>query len=1147
MKLTNLKANTWCYLCALFAFFCLHCFTSTAVAQAPKLSSLVVDSGHPERIGKLEVSRDGKFLLSADYSGKVIIRDFKSGTPVAELSFDEGGLSMGGRLMGVKLAFSPDSRWLAAGFTNGELGEVVLYSTSNFKPVARTTVHGRDTKDPRGISALTFTPNGQLVTVSVADKERTDSKGLARIWRISPQGLVAGDATQLPRFTTSDKYQVRILGESDRLPDAVKPAKAACMRRDGSAYAANDNGVAIIDKAGTSTQVLRFNLKDHGVSMWCTETVDGFWLLRWNRHENDIKKPGGTVWLSDKSLFRWQAGETAPTLVEKIGAQNFSEAITVPGGSDLLIAYGKGVYGYSMSGRGPTAAYAISDGSIRRLFQTVDGRSLVVQPQYSYFLGGEYIPETYLSSVRMMDIASGRQTYAGTAADCFLWAGAVQECSPFNGGYTYTVKGVRALPTLENVVLPEAAARAGVKLENIVEWSLDRKRWMAQVEEGIGNTKKTRILLGDVRQAGVLELAYPLPDRRSVEGVQQAGLIWPQLDYAAIFLKADGNAPFNASEVTQAIIYELGTDKLAGKWFELGPAKVVGRWNIPKGASDQVLEVDAAGARVLTLRTNEEADTRELIVRDKTARVIATITPPADVEWLRVPRIAADGLSVWIVAATEGGAKVYRYALNDPKKPWSVTIATAGWPTTLLPLADGKFAVGTRDGAVHLLQKDGRETARFFVFPDGGWLTMLPSGYFVSSSVDVEKRIYHRHAEGKLTALKDLREKFFRPDLVQMALAGGATPAGPSLATIKLAPQVEIAVPSREVTDDKMSVEVVLSERGGGVGDVRMLINGVAISNVQVRGLTRTDAPGTTRRSVPVRLVNGRNEIKVLAFNADNSISSESDAVIVQAKLSAKRPQLHALIIGINEFVNPKLKLRNAVNDATAMSSMLKLRASGLFESVNVRLLSKPAETTKSAILSALESYASIAPEDVFLFYVASHGSVEGSDPTSREYFLYPSNVGSLSAEAIKRDAISQQELKRLIGNIAGTKRVILLDTCHSGALADALVGARGVAEDAAIKVLSYAVGSTIISAAGSQEEALEDYQGHGIFTWSVLQALGGKADRSSKGFVTTTDLAAYVEDEVPRIAELVFRRKQFPTMQRSGNAFPITQPAGKP
>ena len=85
-------------------------------------------------------------------------------------------------------------------------------------------------------------------------------------------------------------------------------------------------------------------------------------------------------------------------------------------------------------------------------------------------------------------------------------------------------------------------------------------------------------------------------------------------------------------------------------------------------------------------------------------------------------------------------------------------------------------------------------------------------------------------------------------------------------------------------------------------------------------------------------------------------------------------------------------------------------------------------------------------------------------------------------------------ELKRAIGNIPTTKKLVLLDTCHSGALGDALaLTTRGLEDDAAVKILSTgAVGSAVLAASSSQQQALEGQKGHGLFTWVVVCVRAG-------------------------------------------------------
>ncbi len=90
------------------------------------------------------------------------------------------------------------------------------------------------------------------------------------------------------------------------------------------------------------------------------------------------------------------------------------------------------------------------------------------------------------------------------------------------------------------------------------------------------------------------------------------------------------------------------------------------------------------------------------------------------------------------------------------------------------------------------------------------------------------------------------------------------------------------------------------------------------------------------------------------------------------------------------------------------------------------------------------------------------------------------------------------------------------------------------------IEILSGAVGSTVISAATGQEQALEGVEGRGVFTWVVLKGLDGEADLNKNGYVSTLDLASYVGDQVPKIADRAFKKEQFPNLHNAGQSFPV-------
>lgn len=435
----------------------------------------------------------------------------------------------------------------------------------------------------------------------------------------------------------------------------------------------------------------------------------------------------------------------------------------------------------------------------------------------------------------------------------------------------------------------------------------------------------------------------------------------------------------------------------------------------------------------------------------------------------------------------------------------------------------------------------GKEIAQFINFIDGEWIAITPEGYYNASS-NGDKYLNARIGN-RVYGIENYREAFFRPDLVKIALAGGSLQGYRTLADVKQPPRVRIVQTPSTVTTEDFKLTLRLEDQGGGVGDVRLFLNGSAIVLDSSRSLkpVQKSSEGAVYRNYSVKLAPGSNEIRAIAFNADNSMQSNPVSHQVSAQfVSMRKPSLYALVIGIQEFRNPKLQLKHAVADARLLATALRKGAAGLFQKVHITALTTQDVTTSGSIIKALQSYKSINPDDLFILYIASHGTVDDG-----EYFLITSNVSALSSHRLKTDALSQVQLKELVANIPSTKKLIILDTCNAAALGDAMQVAmltRGMSEETAIKVLSRAVGSTILSASTSVQEALEGYQGHGLFTWTLVQGLLGKADKGRTGFVRTSDLATYVEDEVPAISERVFKRVQQPSASMNGQSFPVSR-----
>jgi WD40 repeat protein len=456
-------------------------------------------------------------------------------------------------------------------------------------------------------------------------------------------------------------------------------------------------------------------------------------------------------------------------------------------------------------------------------------------------------------------------------------------------------------------------------------------------------------------------------------------------------------------------------------------------------------------------------------------------------------------------------------------------------------------------GAIAVLSSDtATERSRLFSFADGHWVSITPEGYFHASPGG--DRYLSVRLQQAVHGLDQFQEGFYSPDRMRQALLGSAAELGdpraptappsgakPSaLAQVRPAPLITLRGLPSTSSSGSLPIDVVLSDTGGGIGDIRLYLNGSAVV-VESSRAGSAQAAGPQRR-YQVRLVEGRNTLRAVAFNADNSMQSAEATHEIDVKLNeVRRPAVHALVVGIGQYNNPKLNLDYSVADARLFADVLKETTPGLFENLHLKLLTTAAETTRDAVTAALQGMqGQVSPQDLFIFYVASHGTVDDN-----EYFLVTSNVGSTSTNRLRQDAIAQNHLKELLGNIPATKKLIVLDTCNSGQMLSngpPTLMTRGLSEDRATKVLARSVGSTVLSAATSQQEAVEGYQGHGLFTYVLAQGLRGQADTDRDGYVKTTEIADYVDNMVPDLAEQVFKHRQYPVTSPSGQQFPLAR-----
>jgi peptidoglycan/xylan/chitin deacetylase (PgdA/CDA1 family)/uncharacterized caspase-like protein len=224
----------------------------------------------------------------------------------------------------------------------------------------------------------------------------------------------------------------------------------------------------------------------------------------------------------------------------------------------------------------------------------------------------------------------------------------------------------------------------------------------------------------------------------------------------------------------------------------------------------------------------------------------------------------------------------------------------------------------------------------------------------------------------------------------------------------------------------------------------------------------------------------------------------------------------HALVIGIDQYTQWP-RLQHAVKDARGVQEQLVQRLG--FRSENVTLLTD-GEATRANILRALNDKLADArrvkrDDRVFVFF-AGHGATRKLASGRDVGYVMPVDAPLTDFAS---DAIAMPQLQEVAEAIAAKHVLFIVDACYSGL---GLTRAGGSTDGSARFLADNArrIGRQMITAGGADQQVADDGPGgHSVFTWTLLQALGGKADLNGDGVITGTELAAYIAPTVSSIA----------------------------
>lgn len=171
-------------------------------------------------------------------------------------------------------------------------------------------------------------------------------------------------------------------------------------------------------------------------------------------------------------------------------------------------------------------------------------------------------------------------------------------------------------------------------------------------------------------------------------------------------------------------------------------------------------------------------------------------------------------------------------------------------------------------------------------------------------------------------------------------------------------------------------------------------------------------------------------------------------------------------------------------------------------------------EATRANILKTLDTKMSrqaIGDADQIFVFFAGHGATRQLASGFSLGYIIPFDA---DPDQTATEAIAMTDIQNIAASLGARHVFFVMDACNSG-LGLARGGADRFLQDNARRV-----GRQMLTAGGADQMVADGGPGgHSVFTWTLLQALDGKADPKDDGIPTATEIAAYVASSVSKIS----------------------------
>ena len=353
-----------------------------------------------------------------------------------------------------------------------------------------------------------------------------------------------------------------------------------------------------------------------------------------------------------------------------------------------------------------------------------------------------------------------------------------------------------------------------------------------------------------------------------------------------------------------------------------------------------------------------------------------------------------------------------------------------------------------------------------------------------------------------------------------------------------------------------LNLQLKFSDQLYTLDRINLYVNDVAVKGKDGIDLRKDNVKEFEGRFA-IDLAHGENKIEVSVLNQAGA-ESYKQTVLIESTAGKKKPDLYLVTLGVSKYKDKEFNLEYAAKDAKDMAKLFATNS--YFNEVKTKSLVD--ENVKLERLKELKAFIDLADiNDIVVVFVAGHGVLDNNF----DYF-FASHDMDFNNPALR--GIPYEEVEGLLDGIRALKKLLFLDTCHSGEVdkddleedlmpaseqgdlifrsagvnvklkgealldseGDGAFGLQSINElmRTVFSDLRKGTGATVISSSGGEELSIEsEIYKNGLFTYCLLNGLENKqADLNRDNQIDVSELQLYVRDEVTRLSQ----GKQTPT-----------------